>query len=225
MRIVFDLDYTLLDTTKFKEALADIFTSRGVSRDRYEEAYRATVNRHEGAYEYDPEVHLQLLTDALASVADVSRAREEIRQLLTRTGEYLFPGAVELLDGLRHSGNELVLLTLGNEQWQRTKVEHSGLAGHVDRVVTVNKAKVEVISEIVGHGGQALIINDNGSEIGEMMKREPQCRFVLVKGPKGGSEVLSAPTVENIRELGQYLEREGILESPARENHPHGRRK
>lgn len=225
MRIVFDLDYTLLDTTKFKEALADAITSCGVSRQRYEETYSATVRRDGKTSDYDPEVQLEsLASDFPAPQARVD-ARRNIEELLMHTEQYLFPGVAELLRALRHDGNELILLTLGNETWQHAKIENSGLSELFDRVVTTGKHKHEPLRGIVPEGESAIIVNDNGVETKELMAQMPWCTYILIRGPKRAPEDLHLIEVSSISELMQYFEREGILKESARGNLPPGFRK
>src|SRR3990172_5492041 len=108
MKVVFDLDYTLLDTAKFKEALAAAGTAQGVSRERYEETYRTVVKREGKVYDYDPEAHLAALGEDLGSEAAVTEARRGIARVLAGADKYLYPGAVELLRELRRRGAERV---------------------------------------------------------------------------------------------------------------------
>lgn len=225
MRIVFDLDYTLLDTTKFKEALADAITSCGVSRQRYEETYSATVRRDGKTFDYDPEIQLEALIPDFPSLDARALAHLKIDDLLRHTERFLFPGAVELLRALRRAGNELILLTLGNESWQRAKVEHSGLAELFDKVVTTGKHKHAPLRDLVPEGERAIIVNDNGAETKELMAQMPWCEYILVRGPKGAPDDLHLPEVVSMSELTAHFQREGILTGPLPENLPSGFRR
>lgn len=205
MKIVFDLDYTLLDTAKFKEALAAAVTAQGVSRGRYEETYQAVVKREGKVYDYDPEAHLAALKADLPDAAAADEARRGIAAVLADTEKYLYPGAVELLQELRANGAGLALMTLGNEKWQRAKVEHSGLAAMFDEVLATEKKKAAAIRELGRDGGKIIVVNDNGEEMKEMMAVAPEYRYFLKRGPKAVPEDLKLPEGRDIGELAALL--------------------
>lgn len=208
MKIVFDLDYTLLDTAKFKEALAEAVTAQGVSRDRYEETYKAVVRREGKVYDYDPDAHLEALKDDFDGERAMNEARRGIAAVLAGTEKYLYPGAVELLRELRRQGAELVLMTLGNEKWQRAKVENSGLGGMFDEVLATEKKKVDTVREIGRAGDKIIIVNDNGEEMKEMMAAAPEYRYILKRGPKHVPADLKLPESRDMNELAALLSAE-----------------
>jgi len=208
MKIVFDLDYTLLDTAKFKEALARAVTAQGVDRERYEDVYKAVVKRQGKVYDFDPEALLEGLKNDFADEAARDEARRGIAGVLARTEEFLYPGAVELLRELRRHGAELVLMTLGNEKWQRAKVENSGLAGMFDEVAATEKKKVESVRDLGRDGGKVIVVNDNGEELKEMMAAAPSYRYLLKRGPKPVPGDLKLPEGKDIPELAGLLSAE-----------------
>lgn len=195
MTIIFDLDYTLLDTVMFKEALKEVVTSLGVSPERYEETYKQIVKREGKTYDYDPGAHIEALhKDLGGQPGRMAEVMAKINQVLARTEEFLYPGSVELLNKYRNSGAKLVLLTLGNEKWQQAKVKHSGLTVLFDEVVATGKNKSEIIKTLAEGDEKVIIVNDNGEEMKDMIAeverwREkegsvPEIKFLLKKGPK-----------------------------------------
>jgi FMN phosphatase YigB (HAD superfamily) len=213
MKIVFDLDYTLMDTAKFKEALAEAVTACGVSRERYEETYRSIVKREGKVYDYDPDVHIESLRQDFPDADAAAEARRGIDKVVADSDKFLFPGSAELLKELRREGRELVLLTLGNERWQRRKVEHSGLRDYFDEVIATGKHKTAEIGKLAEAEGKTIVINDNGEEIREMMRRAPRLTYIMKKGPKPiPKELIEMPSAEDIRELEELLVAEGALD-------------
>jgi len=200
MTIIFDLDYTLLDTVKFKDALREAVTSLGVSAERYEETYKQIVKREGRAYDYDPDAHLEALRADFGKPEAIVEARARIDGVLARTEEFLYPGSVEMVRKYRDAGARVVLLTMGNEQWQEAKAKHSGLAELFDRVVTVGKGKSEALRGFALEDSEVIIVNDNGSEMKEMMgevdkwrlasaekgsaEKIPKMKFIMKRGPK-----------------------------------------
>jgi FMN phosphatase YigB (HAD superfamily) len=213
MKIVFDLDYTLMDTARFKEALAEAVTAHGVSRERYEETYKAIVKREGKVYDYDPDVHIEALGGDFSDAGAAAEARRSIDKVVAESDKYLFPGSVELLKELRREGRELVLLTLGNEGWQRRKVENSGLHGYFDEVIATGKHKTGEITKLAESREKTIIVNDNGEEIKEMMRQAPRFTYIMKKGPKPiPKELIEMPSAEDILELEELLVAEGALD-------------
>ena len=205
MIIIWDLDYTLLDTVKFKEALSEAVTSCGPSAERYEQTYDRIVKRDGKAYDYDPDVHLEALRDDFPDEKSFAEARSRIDEVLSRTEEYLYPGSVELLKKLHGAGAKQILLTLGNEKWQEAKVKHSGLADLFDGVVATGKKKGTVIRDFAAEGEEVVVVNDNGEEMKEMMEQMPEFRYILKEGPKRFPEGLKLPTGRTIEDVERLI--------------------
>jgi len=215
MKVVFDLDYTLLDTAKFKEAMAEAVTSCGVPRDRYEEAYKAVVKREGKVYDYDPEAHLEALRPWFPDEVALTEARRRLDEVVAGADKYLFPGSVELLKELRQEGRETVLMTLGNEAWQKRKVDNSGLGALFDEVILTGKHKVGLMKGLAKPGEKVVIVNDNGEEMREMMREAPSYVYIMKKGPKPKPADLKLPEADDLAELEELLMKEGALSREA----------
>lgn len=204
-KIVFDLDYTLLDTVKFKEALV---VATGVDEKAYEAAYAAAVARNKGLF--DPAVlFAELKERALLTGQDVAPARERFDAVLTTTEQYLYPQAKEMLESLRrHPEAKVELMTFGNAEWQKAKVEHSGLKDLFHDVLYAEKDKKEFVRNLREGDEKVVIVNDNGKEMEEMMNAAPEYAYIIKKGPKAIPEDLRLPTAETIEALAALLERE-----------------
>ena len=231
MTIVFDLDYTLLDTVAFKEALKEAVTSLGVSPDRYEETYKQIVKREGKTYDYDPGVHIEALREDLGDAGKMAEARAGIDRVLASTEQFLYPGAVEMVTKYKEAGARLVLLTLGNEAWQEAKSRHSGLSLLFDRVLAVGKDKTNVLRGLALEDDELIVVNDNGQEMKEMMAeierwrreegekaegkrvRMPEMHFLLKSGPKPSPADLELKALE-LDEVEKAIDKEMGLDIP-----------
>lgn len=203
MIVILDLDYTLLDTARFKDALATAFARHGVGREAFDRSYVRTVAAEPPAYDYDIDRHIGFLVDELG--CDAGGLKKDAEMLLDDTVEYLYPGAREFLVELRGCGAVLVLLTLGNESWQRAKVVRSGLADLFDEVVTVGAGKENVVSEMVRGRSPVAVINDNADEISKMREAAPSFLYILKRGPKGVPDQIDIPVCDSFEEISGML--------------------
>ncbi len=205
MKIVFDLDYTLLDTVAFKRALVE---ATGVDEKEWKKAYDAAVEGNRGLFEpsafFAELTRRELLTDAAAEAA-----RKSFDDVLATTEKYLYPEAKELVTALGRHEADVDLMTFGDASWQRAKVEHSGLAKMFDDVLYAEKDKKEFIRGLGEGQDKVIVVNDNGKEMEEMVEVAPEHTYILkAGGPKAPPKNLRLPTAETIGELVGILEKE-----------------
>ncbi|HTM68376.1 MAG TPA: HAD hydrolase-like protein [Candidatus Binatia bacterium] len=212
-KIVFDLDYTLLDTIAFKDALV---AATGVPKEAWEETYKDTVAKkgffEPGAF-FDELSGRNLLSDDAATAA-----RDRFEGVLKTTERYLYPEAKELLLALGKHGNEVEidLMTFGEAKWQRSKVEHSGLARMFQDVLYVETNKKEFVQGL-GKGrddvDEVILVNDNGKEMDEMAAAAPEHTYVWkAGGPKSAPKDWQRLKAESIEDLAEVLEKQTGLE-------------
>ena len=205
MKFLFDLDYTLLDTEKFKKALiAAIVFVGGPSVEDCESAF-SVVTEKMGMFDADSFFHE--LKDTFFSDQAAIEARVAFDRVLTETAQYLYPEAKELLEALRkHDGAVVDLMTFGNAAWQRAKVEHSGLAELFDETIYTEKDKGERLRDAGRGQDLVIVVNDNGEEIQRMIAVAPEYTYILKKGPKPvPAEVVFLPTASTMQELALQL--------------------
>jgi phosphoglycolate phosphatase-like HAD superfamily hydrolase len=196
MKIIFDFDYTLYDTARFKEALISALEELGPSREEIVRAYGA--GQEYGEESYQPEAHVGRLGESLrCSPGEAVMALEAVAKQGT---EFVYPGAAAFLRRLQQQGHTLVLLTLGDEGWQRLKVLNSGLADCFDAYYATAHPKTEMLPRLTADD-ECVIVNDNGAEIEAMMAVCPSARFVLKIGLKAIPPGLKIPVCRTFEEI------------------------
>ncbi|MEA3248952.1 MAG: HAD hydrolase-like protein [Patescibacteria group bacterium] len=199
MIVILDLDYTLLDTAKFKDALAVVFASCGVDRKSFDRAYKKTVTARPPEYDYDIDRHIGYLEEHLT--CNVEKLKGRVNELLKSVDDHLYPGARDFVERLRVGGARLVLLTLGNEFWQRIKMEHSTLSDMFDRIVTVGSGKEDVVGDIAKGHDKVVVINDNVDEIFRMLETNPTFLYIVKRGPRGVPGALDIPVCDSFEDI------------------------
>ena len=205
MIVIFDLDYTLLDTKAFKEGIVAAISAHGPSIEEVREAQEGAMNRNpDGTGYYDPDLHIRLLLHRFVDKRIADDAREAIEDVIRHTDEYLYPGAADLLHRLHAKGIKLVLITFGNKQFQMRKVKQSGIDKMFDEVIATLEDKGKVLHKFVGDE-DVVVVNDNGVETMAMREVEPSFRYIVKKGPKGLPENVDLPVVESFEEVERFI--------------------
>ena len=205
MKIVFDLDYTLLDTIAFKKALVD---ATGVDEKEWQSSYDEAVKANKGLFEpsafFSELKQRKLLTD---ESEEASRRRFD--DVLKTTEQYLYPQAKELLEALGKHEVEVDLMTFGQADWQRAKVEHSGLTRLFNKVLYVESDKKGFVKGLGEGQDKVLVVNDNGKEMDEMVEAAPEHTYVLkTGGPKAPPKDWKHLKAESIEDLAEVLEKQ-----------------
>jgi len=179
MKIIFDLDYTLLDTAKFKEKMADIFDKENFKAD-YEKYFK-----NEGI-NFDCDKYLAMLkAEGRIDGAREKELRSEVEKLISNIDNYLKPDAENVLKHFKAGGAELILITFGNKKWQKQKVKNLSIAKYFSNIIfeEKNKHRSEYLKLLSETDEEILIINDNISEAEEMLKILKRGELHLVDGP------------------------------------------
>jgi phosphoglycolate phosphatase-like HAD superfamily hydrolase len=182
MTVVFDLDYTLMDTARFKDALASSLAECGVSPGSFWETYELTSKTAEKVCDYEPERHLLALAASLTCPKE--EALRRIDAVVARGADFLFAGAVPMLERLRSEEHGLVLFTHGNAAWQERKVNGAGLTPLFDRLMFAPENKERYVEGLRMLAPPLVFVNDHGGEIDALQAMMPDARFVAVRGPK-----------------------------------------
>jgi len=203
MIFFFDFDHTLFDTTELRRDINRIFLEGGIKQKSFDASYK------ELAYGigYDPNAQATLLAAEWRDLAARNVANRSISDLMKSARKYVFEGARELLEELKGSGHQLIVLTLGNCEWQRTKIVCSGLADLFDRMEIVpgpgrKASRLEAITD--GHEA-ATVIDDNPGELEAVMSARSGFRCIYFRRPNNPYPNPGCEEVADISELRQLL--------------------
>ena len=182
--IIFDLDYTLLDSKKLKEEGLALFF--GMTAGEFSDFYEKNFKKRN--INYDPREHIRML----ALDAEEDKKMEELVEFIkNKIGDYLLPGAKGLLKQLKDGGNRLVLMTYGDLNWHKLKINSlPEIKKYFDKVILTDKDKSEhdFLRSLADKGEKIIIINDKAAESLRMKEVLGDCCEVcLIKGPYSGN--------------------------------------
>jgi len=183
MIYIFDLDYTLLDTNKFKKNLSSVF---GMSAaDFNESCFKYFKSK---GVNYNPDKHLVLLEEDgfFADKEQAAAIREKLNEFMENIDEYLFPEAEKIVKSLKKRGDKLALATFGNAEWQKLKINALKLKKYFDDIIYEDKNKKEnkELKALKRNNEKIILINDNARELRELeLLFGDNCEAKLIYGP------------------------------------------
>jgi len=203
MIFCFDFDHTLFDTTKLRQDINRIFLNGGVRQASFDASYKELAR----GVGYEPYAQARLLAAEWRDTAARDSAMREVSELMKSGRGYVFEGAAELLAALKGRGHRLVILTLGNRDWQREKIASSGLSALFDQteIVPGPGRKASRLADIIDKNESVTIIDDNPGELEAIMATRPGYRCVYYRRPVNPYPNPGCEEAVNIAELRQLL--------------------
>lgn len=201
MIVIFDLDYTLFDTKRFKNDLATIFN---ITVEKFCDDYDYLFKK-EGV-NYSLEKHIEILkNEGKITNKNKEEIRKKFENLLERIDDYLFPEAEEVLKEFKDKGDKLILITFGDKGWQEIKTKNlKKIINYFDEIefIEEDKRKSQYLKSLKDSGQEILLVNDNPREtLGLKEILGDKCKFFLVEGPYSNNIEHKEEIHKNIKEL------------------------
>jgi FMN phosphatase YigB (HAD superfamily) len=179
MIIIFDLDYTLLDTKRFKKNLAE---AMGISQKVFRDTYYQLGFSQEISYSL--EKHLTfLIKRGLIRENNKNIVLKKVLIFLKNINDFLFLEAKNMLTELAKNNHKLILLTYGDPAWQKAKIKNLKIKNLFQRIIITNQAKDNKICFSRRHNEKIIFVNDNVKELLAAKKKWPSIGCILIKGP------------------------------------------
>lgn len=159
--VIFDLDGTLINTEKLKDAFKEIAVRYGCTSKEAGEVYQLSrtkinpeTNREEMAFcrEYFEEKLREFLSKKGKEIGQVDFS--ELNKLLCE--DLLIDGAVELIEETKRMGFDIYLITLGTESWQKDKLRGSGLGKYFKFDEGRNSGNILITADNEQEGGRKI---------------------------------------------------------------------
>ncbi|MBU1613020.1 HAD family hydrolase [Patescibacteria group bacterium] len=204
---IIDFDDTLFNTEALKQAKLNAARNAGVSDKIFWESYVAARNNDNGAFTYTPEGHAKELAkrgfDEVKTVEAFGKVDDTMAQ-------FVFPDAFDFLEKVRELEKPMILLSLGNEKYQREKVFGAGIEKYFDKIIIVDESKERALEDLLNGPENDIIwlINDKPDETTRLKKEFPNINFVLKKAKKYSDEDYSKsgiPTFISLNEIYEFV--------------------
>ena len=153
-----DFDHTLYDTYREWLDIFDVLARHRIPRKDAEETYELAVRgTNGGVFDYSFDRHIAILAERGLALSDA--VARELEALHDRS--YQAADAESFLQYVREQSARLVLLTAGNEKFQRQKIDSTTLAPYFDVIHVLHEKKDGYVRGVANPAGKHLFVNDN----------------------------------------------------------------
>ena len=161
MKIYIDFDRTLFNTSKFLEDFYKILNDYKIPMDLFEKI--RIENKNDG---FNPFVILEKLRKVYKFNNSLY---VELEHLLESDSMYIFDDVEKFLKYLKTLPCKIYILTRGNDEFQKVKIDNSGIDEYFDNIIITNEHKGNLEIDYDG-----IFIDDNLEEIESLLTRNPK---------------------------------------------------
>lgn len=181
MKIIIDFDDTIFDTHKMMQELIGSFEKAGFTSDEFKEIYKKSKEK---SGDFDQKTVIDLFGELRPF--DKHQVAKELADLLERSEDFVYPDFYKFADGFLRK--ELILLSFGSTEYQKIKIENSGIKNYFDKVYVTNKDKVFNLEHIYRkYASDAIVfIDDKAEEIDRVKEKFPDVVALKMERPRGG---------------------------------------
>jgi len=139
---------------------------------------------------------------------------EDLYQENDKIKNLLFPDAVFFLEFLKETNEPLILLSLGETDFQKIKIDITGVAKFFDLIHITADAKELAINKILNefkNEENIWFVNDKIEETKKIIQRFPQLKPILKKSSQFTSEEYCSsqiPYFGTLTQIQQYVEQQ-----------------
>jgi len=170
--ILIDFDHTLFNTTRFVQRLKEVFQSRGVSEQEFQEKRMALKDC----------CHLDDIDTFVDkfSYPDKKDLHDLIHTVIVNEAHTFIFDDVRSFFEEHATEFDIIILTQGDKEMQAEKVEHSNLIYDVPLIITGGEKEI-AIRDVVTQYKKIYFIDDKAVNIDRMKKAYPQIETYFLK--------------------------------------------
>lgn len=205
-KLFVDFDGTMFDTAGFKEAMFQVFLKAGFSRNELLAAYQAEC--------LDYKYSIAGLTERLKKVRDfnISLTQARIEKLFRDVPRYIYDDTEKFLQSVDKSKYELILITLGDTNFQHKKVENSKLEKYFDQVLYTEIQKWDYLENIVKKDERFILVDDRSDTIHQVGLEFPKALALQMNrrdedrdDPARNGRIYKNLSVRDFKQVASYL--------------------
>jgi FMN phosphatase YigB (HAD superfamily) len=174
-KLFIDFDGTMFDTAKFRDGIFEVFEKAGYAHEVIMKAYVEEC--------MDYKFSLEHLLNRLERVEerDKDKIRGDIRALYERVPSMLYGDTILFLNNIDREKYEVNLLSMGNFEFQKRKIDHAGIKDLFDNVYICENQKWDYLDTLVKPEEKFILIDDRGDTIKNVAEKYPNSRPMQIE--------------------------------------------
>jgi len=209
MKIILDFDDTIFNTYQLFQELIKIFQGAGFTEEEFKKKYRETKNKA-GGFELETILRLSRQLKSF----DEEKVRKEIDSLVSDAEKFVYPDLADFTESF--DKKNLVLLSCGETNFQREKIEKSKIASFFNKIIIspTEENKTDNLKNIFQKNcaEKIFFIDDKAEQIDRIKKDLPQIIVLKMERPQGKHKDIKSELADYVvKDL--YEAREVILEN------------
>jgi len=193
MKIIIDFDDTIFNTYKMMQEFIKSFKKAGFSSEEFKEIYRKSKEKKG---DFDQKTIISLF--GKLRPFDKRQVAKELADILERAEEFVYPDFRKFVDNFPKK--ELILLSFGSTNYQKIKIENSGVGKYFDKIYVTNKNKVFNLEKIYRKyaGDRIVFIDDKAEEIDKVKEKFPGVIALKMERPRGGHNSIKSEKADYV---------------------------
>ncbi|HOX41519.1 MAG TPA: hypothetical protein PK263_04975, partial [bacterium] len=166
-KLFLDFDGTLFDTAAFRDALFNLFMSLGYTKTEILQAYKDEC----ADYKFSPLGMCSRLIRIKGT--DLKEFSFGLQGLYSKCHHYVYSDCEPFLRRLDRGRYEVNLLSLGDINFQKAKVDNSRISEYFDNLYYCDTKKSHFLAPIVSHDEYFVFIDDRAENIDDIRDHFP----------------------------------------------------
>ena len=169
MKVVLDFDDTIFNTHQLIREFIAVFSRLGFQEEQFWSAYTKCKEKAGG---FDKEVLIDLFAELKSF--DKEGVSEKIDFVINRSKKFVYPDFFDFADSFKKK--DLILLSFGTNDFQRIKIENTGVPSKFKEVIITNQDKVFDLKDILRKNRKEKIffIDNKANQIDKVKEELPQ---------------------------------------------------
>ncbi|MCI8587979.1 MAG: HAD hydrolase-like protein [Clostridia bacterium] len=197
-----DLDYTMLDTTKFHDKRRTMLQSYGISIEEQKDMEKYISQEEKRLMNLD-----YLCTKLCERHSSLPREEilSKIHKIIGDCYMYLYDDTIEFLEYLKSKGDEANILTWGDKSLQEEKIKGTKLEPYMNKVIITEELKYLI--DIDYENG--IFIDDNPRDLEGLYRNNPE---QVIRMKRERAKYSECPLNINIKEYKSFRDLKHDLE-------------
>ena len=204
MNYYLDFDYTLFDTHAFREEVYQILENNGVDK-TYLETTPELKTKKQKLF------NIKELFENLSKTRNIpiNNFLEPLEKLYAKCDELVYDDSIEFIKYLKSKNHKLYILTWGDKEFQKEKIQASKLDNYFDEIIYAEQLKYELDNVDYANG---IFIDDSIRDLEGLYNKQPKQVFRIkrLNGKNSDKELNIKEILEfnSLKELQKYLEKQ-----------------